>query len=211
MKQSRRVKASEKWLKEIENIPVREWDPAVVASYERKEFGHGWRDTDSDGQDERHECLIRWHRTRGWKKAGLAEEPKLVLTDDGKRVISGRWICRFTGDTFTLSSKLDIDHLVPLKAAWISGANEWDKDKRVNYSNGFGVKSKMRTWLVPVYASANRSKGAKGPEEWLPPRERYHLFYAVAWLHAKKYWGLSITAAEKAALITCLKKVDIAP
>ena len=207
-KMSRRTKASMKGLIALNALPVKEWDDAVVDSYERKEFGYGWRDTDKDGQDERQEALVYWHRERGWKKAGLAEKPELIVRSDG-RVISGRWICRFTGDTFTDPSKLDIDHFVPLKAAWISGASEWDKERRQNYANGFGIRSRMRSWLIPVSAGANRSKGARGPEEWLPKRERYHLHYAAAWIHAKKYWGMSVTEAEKEALIECLHKIEI--
>ena len=209
MKTSRRENASKRGLKLIEKLPVREWDQAVIDAYDRKEFGHGWKDNDKDGQDERQEALVYWHRERGWKKLGLPKKPELVLTADEKRVVSGWWMCRFTGQYFTDPSQMDIDHMVPLRAIWIAGANEWDKDKRSQYSNGFGIKSRMRSWLIPVQASANRSKGARGPEEWLPARERYHLHYAAAWIAAKRYWGASITAAEKAALIECLNKVEI--
>ena len=210
MKQTRREKTAEKALQLLEKLQVREIDQAVVDSYERKEFGSGWKDNDKDGQDERQEALIFWHRQRGWKKLGLKAKPELVLDTAGRRVVSGFWMCRFTGQYFELPSQLDIDHLVPLKAAWISGAYAWDKNKRSQYANGFGIKSRMRSWLIPVQASANRSKGARGPDEWLPERERYHLHYAAAWIRAKAYWGLSITAAEKAVLLKCLNKVEIA-
>jgi len=207
-KMSRRSKASIKGLITLNDLPVKEWDHSVIDSYDRKEFGHGWKDNDKDGQDERQEALIYWHRERGWKKLGLKEKPELIIRSDGK-VVSGFWMCRFTGQYFELPSQLDIDHMVPLLHAWVSGANEWTPDKRSQYANGFGIKSRMRSWLVPVQASANRSKGARGPDKWLPSRERYHLHYAAAWIHAKRYWKMSVTSAEKSALTECLHKIEI--
>lgn len=170
-----------------------EHDPAVEAAYSRAAFSHGWKDNDKDGQDERQECLIRYHQQR---RAELVFE-----TSAERRVESGSWFCRFTGETFTDPGDLDIDHFVPLKAAWLAGAHAWDKDRRSQYSNGYGIKStRRRSWLIPVSASANRSKGAKGPDEWTPPREAYFVNYAATWIRTKAYWKLSVTAAERAAL-----------
>lgn len=170
-----------------------EHDPMVEAAYTRAAFSHGWKDNDGDGQDERQECLIRYHERR---------RAKLVFeTSAERRVESGSWFCRFTGETFTDPSDLDIDHFVPLKAAWLAGAHAWEKDRRSQYSNGYGIKStRRRSWLIPVSASANRSKGARGPDEWAPPREAYYVNYAATWIRTKTYWGLSVTAAERAAL-----------
>ena len=173
-----------------------EHDPAVEDSYERRAFGSGWKDLDSDGQNERAEILIRFHRKRGT----LA-----FATDDEKRVVSGLWFCRFTGELFEEAGDLDIDHMVPLKAAWLAGAHAWDKARREQYANGYGIKSRKRSWLLPVSASANRSKGARGPDEWLPTRAEYHARYCALWVRIKAYWSLSVTAAERAALETALE------
>ena len=184
-------------LKRLATLEVVEHDPAVEDAYERKEFGHGWRDNDRDGQDERQETLIRYHDGR---KGAV-----LVLEPSGDRVESGLWFCRFTGEWFMDPGDMDIDHFVPLKAAWLAGAHAWDRDRRMQYSNGYGIKSrKRRSWLIPVSASANRSKGARGPDEWLPSRTEYHVNYAATWIRTKSYWGLSVTAAESATLKTIL-------
>ena len=49
-------------------------------------------------------------------------------------------------------------------------------------------------------ASANRSKGARGPEEWKPRDADYWCDYAANWIAVKATWGLTATAKEWAAL-----------
>ena len=194
----RRTQRSQKGLESLAKLVVRS-DSAVIPAYSRSEFGHGWNDVDKDGQDTRAEVLIEAHRP-GRKKVKLA-----FATDKDKRVVSGRWRCRFTGEWVTDASKLDIDHLVPLADAWDSGAHAWDKDRRERYSNGVGVKSWRRSWLLPVTAKYNRAKGSRSPEEWLPPNDVYLLNYAADWIATKAYWNLSITQAEKDTLENLLK------
>jgi endonuclease I len=57
---------------------------------------------------------------------------------------------------------IDIDHVVPLAWSWDRGARQWSDDKREKFAND-------PVNLLPVEASLNRSKGAKGPDDWLPP------------------------------------------
>lgn len=63
---------------------------------------------------------------------------------------------------------LDIDHLVPLKNARDSGGWAWSLDRKKEYANYLGEPDH----LIAVTSGANRSKGAKGPDEWRPPRRR---------------------------------------
>ncbi len=58
--------------------------------------------------------------------------------------------------------------------------------------------------LIAVKASANRSKGAKGPEDWLPPNEAYHCSYVASWRQIKVQWGLSMTEREGEAVAEIL-------
>ena len=184
-------------LKRLDELTVRRGD-AVIPTYERGNFGHGWTE-DGDGQNERAEVLIAAHRSgRGKEKADLA-----FASEHERRVVSGRWRCRFSGEWVTDAGDLDIDHLVPLAEAWASGAHAWDKDRRSRYANGVGVRSWKRSWLLPVRASLNRGKGAKRPDEWLPPNTRYHLHYAADWIATKRHWQMSVSMAEAA----CLRKI----
>lgn len=119
--------------------------------YARSKFGHGWADEDGDCQNSRMEALI-----------SLSTNQVRFASDKECRVVAGRWISPFTGNVIHDASKVDVDHVVPLKWAWINGADEWSRQKRETFAND------LRN-LWPVEASLNRSKGARGPDDWLPP------------------------------------------
>jgi hypothetical protein len=120
-------------------------------TYERSAFGHGWDDEDGDCQDSRAEALIATSSTS-----------VRFATDKSCRVVMGRWISPFTGNVIQNGSEIDIDHVVPLAWAWERGASNWSDVKRERFAN-----DERNLW--PVEASLNRSKGAKGPNQWLPP------------------------------------------
>ena len=181
----------------LNELHVADVDPAVDEAYERELFGSGWTDMDGDGQDTRAEVLIRYHLK--------SKAPLTFHSEQERRVEFGYWRCRFTGETFTDAGDLDIDHIVPLKNAWVSGASEWTLKRREQYSNGYGIKGRrQRSWLVPVCASANRSKGSRSPDEWMPDNVNYQVRYARLWIRTKKHWKLSVTPAEKEALLKVL-------
>ncbi len=58
--------------------------------------------------------------------------------------------------------------------------------------------------LIAVTASANRSKGARGPEDWKPDDRSYWCRYAVNWTTIKDTWGLTATQADQVALMEML-------
>ena len=76
--------------------------------------------------------------------------------------------------TWTSSSDVDIDHLVPLKEAWDSGAERWGAATRERYANDLGDP---RT-LVAVTDNVNQSKGDQDVADWLP--EFNHCRYVTA-------------------------------
>ena len=87
---------------------------------------------------------------------------------------------------------LDVDHVVPLKEAFLSGADQWSRQEKIRYANDL----KNTDHLIAVYRGANRSKGAKDPALWLPPNIDYHHEYIRIWLEIKMEWGLSIDPEE---------------
>jgi hypothetical protein len=53
-----------------------------------------------------------------------------------------------------------------------------------------------RDHLIAVTASASRSKGAKGPEEWRLTNQDHWCDYATGWIQIKIHWELNATNAE---------------
>ena len=90
--------------------------------------------------------------------------------------------------------------MVPLANAHASGAWEWSTSQKRDYANDLTYADH----LIAVTASANRSKGSRGPEEWKPPLESYWCDYAVDWVVIKGTWTLTVTQAEWDALVSML-------
>lgn len=149
------------------------------AGYRRELFRH-WTDDDGDGCNTREEVLI-------------AESTSRAQVDPyGCKVVAGDWYSPYDGVTHTDPSDLDIDHLVPLKEAWDSGAHSWSSAKRRQFANDL---SDTRS-LIAVTAGENRSKGDKDPSNWMPDRREYWCTYVADWIAVKSRWGLSMDQSE---------------
>ncbi|MCF8522793.1 MAG: DUF1524 domain-containing protein [Pontimonas sp.] len=157
-------------------------EPEVQFGYDRDLFRH-WIDADGDGCDSRREVLI-------------AESTTPVGIGSGCSLFGGTWYSAFDGVTTTDASSFDIDHFVPLKEAWDSGAHAWDSGTRQRFANDLEYAGS----LVAVSASSNRSKGAGDPSEWLPPNRSYWCVYLVTWVEVKLRWNLSADPGEIAAI-----------
>ena len=157
---------------------------AVSSGYKRKEFG-AWLDADGDCQNTRHEVLI---------EESLI--PVVFKTSKQCKVLSGKWRDPYSGRIFTDPSLLDIDHVVPLKEAFLSGASAWSIEKKRRYANELIDKNH----LIAVSRSANRSKGAKDPARWLPSDSSYRREYVRIWTEIKKRWGLKMDTLETRAI-----------
>lgn len=144
-----------------------------IPEYDRGEFTH-WVDDDRDGQNTRQEVLI-----------AFSLSPVEFTSDTQRTVAAGEWYGRYTGETFTTSRHVDVDHIVPLAWAWENGAWAWTASLRRAFAND------PRN-LLPVSASANRSKGAKGPLEWMPALESYHCEYLLRWKDVLQAYDLPV-------------------
>ena len=65
--------------------------------------------------------------------------------------------------------------------------------------------------LIAVASRANRSKGARGPEEWKPPNEGYWCQYATDWADIKERRDLAMTEPEAEAVVEMLQKCENPP
>ena len=158
--------------------------PSDIPRYDRHDWKH-WNDADRDCQNARQEVLI----AESLAPVGYAD-------DRDCRVTTGSWVGPYTGETFGEAGDLDVDHMVPLGNAHLSGGWSWDAERRELYANDLSYPDH----LIAVQARANRAKGARGPEEWKPPLRSYWCEYAIDWIVIKNHWGLTVTEAELTAL-----------
>lgn len=160
----------------------------VVPAYNRADWmRRGWIDEDRDCQDTRQEVLARQSTL------------PVVWDEGGCKVLSGAWKCPYTGRLFSDPKKLDVDHMVPLANAHVSGGWAWGELKREHYANWL----RDPCHLMAVEARANRQKGAKGPEDWLPEKNR--CTYVRCWLGVKEESDLTLTAREARKVAEVLK------
>jgi hypothetical protein len=139
--------------------------------------------------------------------SGTCNTRETVLQRDGAGVTvnsactatSGRWFSPYDGATWSAASDVDIDHVIPLKNAWISGAWAWTTAKRESFANDLGDPQ-----LIAVTDNVNQSKSDQSPDSWKPPLTGYHCTYALMWVRVKYVWALTVTSAEKSALTTML-------
>lgn len=153
--------------------------------YNRKDWG-SWQYVDC--QDTRQRVLIQESLT------------PVVMDKKGCRVISGRWICLYTGKIIEDPTLLDIDHMVPLREVFESNGNEWDYDKKKLYFNYLNNPQH----LIAVDKSANRSKGDRSPDQWMPPFTAYTCSYLKDWVNIKDAWNLKMDDKEKDFIIKSL-------
>ena len=169
--------------------------PDDIPEYDRSDWRH-WIDEDGDCQDARQESLV---------EESLDEVS--FETDRKCRVETGRWFGVFDGHHLENIGHLDIDHMVPLRNAHLSGAWSWHPAMKEEYANYLEDPDH----LIAVASRANRSKGARGPEEWRPPDETYWCEYATDWAEIKERWELTMTKVESEIVMDMLGTCEHPP
>lgn len=165
-------------------LPVE--DAASGQDYDRlAQFGN-WADPDGNGCDARNDVLAR----------DLTGD---VLDDDGCTVLSGTLEDPYTGRTIAFergpltSADVQIDHVVALKNAWVSGADRLAPDERTALAND-------PLNLRAVDGPTNGEKSASDAAEWLPPNESFRCEYVATQIAVKARYELSVTAPERDAM-----------
>jgi Protein of unknown function (DUF1524) len=170
-------------LKALDKIPVKGRAPNT--GYTRAKFGTAWKDTDHNGCDQRNDVLRR-DLTNETFRAGT----------HGCVVMSGTLVDRYTGKTITFrkasASAVQIDHVVPLQNAWVTGAYRWSLEKRTALATD-------PLNLLAVGGSVNESKGSGDAATWLP-RASYRCAYVARQIAVKAKYGAWMTAAEHKAI-----------
>ncbi|MER6145439.1 HNH endonuclease family protein [Streptomyces sparsogenes] len=154
-----------------------------VPGYSRSKFPH-W---------------ITRYGTCDTREVVLQRDGEGVTQDDQCRAVSGQWVSPYDGVAVDTAGQLDIDHVVPLKEAWRSGAAAWTTEDRKAFANDL-----VHSQLVAVSARSNRSKADKDPANWQPPLASYRCTYGRAWISVKHVYGLAVDPAERSALVGML-------
>ena len=149
---------------------------STVGKYNRKDWPH-WTDRNHNCLDTRAEIL---------KSRSLSP---VQMNRRGCTVVTGRWKDFYYPEIHTKANKVDIDHLVPLKHAHLTGAHSWTKEKRETFAND-------PENLVITNRTYNRKKGAKGIDEWLPVNQEYACKYIAHWQKIKKKYRLNLGPSE---------------
>jgi hypothetical protein len=147
--------------------------------YSRSLFKH-WIDANGNGCDTREEVLI------------VESQSKAQVDAYGCKVIEGDWLSPYDNVMHSNPSELDIDHMIPLKEAWDSGAWNWTSAQRQTFANDL---SDPRA-LIAVTAGQNRSKSDRDPSNWIPPQKSYVCTYLSEWVAIKAHWNLSMDQSE---------------
>ena len=117
--------------------------------------------------------------------------PKIINVKNYLVLKSGKWQSHYINKIINKTSNAEIDHVVPVYEAFISGGCRW---------NGL-LNSKRRYYfyndpsnLVIAYKKINRKKSAKDPAEWLPKTNKKS--YLKKWIEIKEKYNLSIDKKE---------------
>ena len=161
----------------------------LVSLYNRKDWPH-WLDEDGDCQNIRHELLI-----------ATSKSEVTFKTNKKCIVVNGLWRDSYSGQTFTVSIDLDLDHIVPLKFAHGRGGDKWSKAKKQRFANDAEN-------LILVQATLNRQKGAKGLDEWLPPNHQFRCQYIVKFNTVMNKYKLSFIPSEQRIVNKQLKSCN---
>jgi hypothetical protein len=166
----------------LKTIPVK--GRAASTGYSRDEFGSAWTDTDNNGCDQRNDVLRR-------DLTGETLKPKTR----GCVVLSGTLADPYTGATIAFrkesASAVQIDHVVALQNAWVTGAFRWTEAKRTALATD-------PLNLLAVDGPTNSAKGAGDAATWLP-RKAFRCAYVARQIADKVKYGAWMTAAEHKA------------
>lgn len=156
-----------------------------IPDYDRQLFGEPWADVDGNGCATRDDILAR-DLTQVVKK-GTCQVQTGILADP------------YTGKTINFergpktSSKVQIDHVFSLSAAWKAGAHSWTDQQRLAFANDPDN-------LLAVDGPTNSGKSDKTPADWLPANDDYRCTYIAKYVYVAGKYGLAIQDNDRDAI-----------
>lgn len=177
----------------LATLPVK--GRAPMTDYARESFGVAWTD-DVPGVDGGHNgCDTRDDILR-------RDLTDATIAVDGCKVVSGVLHDPYTGTDveYTDGSPdwVQIDHVVALADAWVTGIQYKSVLARVQLAND-------PLNLQATAASANTQKSDGDAATWLPSNKSYRCTYVARQVDVKARYGLWVTAAERDAITSVLQ------
>lgn len=178
----------------LATIPVQQ--PAPMTGYSRDEFGPAWTDNNDDALG---------HNGCDTRDDILARDLTDIMRSGSCTVISGVLHDPYTGKTIqfdrgiTTSTLVQIDHIVALGNAWITGAQKLSPKDRIDLAND------PRN-LLAVDGAANNNKRDHDAAQWLPPNQEFRCTYVADQIAVKVTYHLWVTPAEKDAMTATLSE-----
>ena len=163
-------------------------------------FGTAWSDA-TDAPDSRNGC-----DTRNDVLRESLSEVVIKPNTQGCVVLRGILNDPYTGSAvhfvrgYNTSNAIEIDHLIPLAAAWDLGAARWSPGKRAAFAND------TRLELIAVSGPANQAKGDSTPASWLPPDRAFRCEYVSRYLEAAVHYDIAVTAADVQVIDSVARK-----
>ncbi len=153
-----------------------------------------------DRHEWRHWLDVPDRPCRSVRQAVLARDAQpgtVEWSPEGCFVLKGEWREPYDARGLVHDPKaLDVDHLIPLGWAATHGGQAWSRERKAAYANFLGY----RWHLLAVNLSANRQKGDKGPEAWVPENVAFYCRYGESWATVLVLWKLDVPEATRAAI-----------
>lgn len=138
-------------------------------------------DFDGDCQSTRQEMLI------------LTSRNEVRYTNPRNCVVrTGEWLDEYTGQTFEVAVRLDLDHIIPRMYAHTHGGDRWMPEKKLQFSND-------PLNLMLVERREVRRKRDRGPNRYLP-REEFQCEYLMLWNQISEKYDLQLSARDRSAI-----------
>ena len=173
----------------LDAIAVKE--AAAGATFDRGQFGPAWIDVDHNGCDSRNDTLAR--DLQDVSRSGSCTVTTGVLTDP----YSGTKVDFRRGSG--TSELVQIDHVVSLSDAWVTGAQALTADQRTTLAND-------PLNLIAVSANASKQKANASAGAWLPGNTAFRCEYVARQVSVKATYGLWVTPAERDVMTKVLEK-----
>ncbi|MDU0478341.1 HNH endonuclease family protein [Staphylococcus chromogenes] len=144
-----------------------------VPGYSRERFGDGWAQSGT--------CTVRHDVMRAQLSAQLS---------DDCRHSSGSAEDPYRSALLSPDTPIEIDHVIPLSAAWDLGAHAWTDSDRARFAND-------PLNLIATSRELNQEKSDQLPSQWMPPRKSARCFYARRVAHVAATYSLPLPQADR--------------